>query len=84
MLTQALSNGGGMEPGLAETLMQQTEQAAARQEERGVPPVLVVQHELRPLLARFLRRRLPRLVVLSQNEVPDDRSLRVTTLIGGS
>ncbi|MES1923797.1 flagellar biosynthesis protein FlhA [Salinisphaera sp. T31B1] len=84
MLAQALANGGGMEPGLAETLMSQTEEAAARQEGRGVAPVLVVQHELRPLLARFLRRRLPRLAVLSQNEIPDDRSLRVTTLIGGS
>ena len=45
--------------------------------------MLVVQHELRPLLTRFLRRRMRQLVVLSQNEIPDDRSVRVNMLIGG-
>jgi flagellar biosynthesis protein FlhA len=84
MLTQALSNGGGMEPGLAETLMEQTDQAATSQEERGLSPVLVVAHELRPLLSRFLRRSLRELVVLSQNEIPDDRNLRVTRMIGSA
>lgn len=83
MLMQALHNGGGMEPGLADTLVQQVENSVARQEERGLPPVLVVQHELRPLLTRFLRRRMRQLVVLSQNEIPDDRSVRVNMLIGG-
>jgi flagellar biosynthesis protein FlhA len=37
---------------------------------------------LRPLLARFLRRRLTHLVVMSQAEIPDDRSLRMTQVIG--
>ena len=83
MLIQALTNGGGMEPGLADTLMTQTQQAMARQQERGAPIVLVVQHELRPLLSRFLRRRLRGLAVLSQYEIPDSRALRMTTLIGG-
>jgi flagellar biosynthesis protein FlhA len=83
MLMQALTNGGGMEPGLADTLVEQVETSTARQEERGLAPVLVVQHELRPLLTRFLRRRMRRLVVLSQNEIPDDRSVRVNMLIGG-
>ncbi|MES1928643.1 flagellar biosynthesis protein A [Salinisphaera dokdonensis CL-ES53] len=83
MLMQALTNGGGMEPGLADTLVQQVETSAARQEERGLAPVLVVQHELRPLLTRFLRRRMRQLVVLSQNEIPDDRNVRVNMLIGG-
>ncbi|ERJ17818.1 Flagellar biosynthesis protein FlhA [Salinisphaera shabanensis E1L3A] len=83
MLMQALTNGGGMEPGLADTLVQQVENSVARQEERGLAPVLVVQHELRPLLTRFLRRRMRQLVVLSQNEIPDDRSVRVNMLIGG-
>jgi flagellar biosynthesis protein FlhA len=83
MLMQALTNGGGMEPGLADTLIQQVENSTARQEERGLAPVLVVQHELRPLLTRFLRRRMRQLVVMSQNEIPDDRSVRVNMLIGG-
>ena len=83
VLSQALHSGGGLEPGLAETLMTQSEAGVARQEASGEPCVLVVQHELRPLLARFLRRRLRQLAVLSQAEIPDDRTLRVTTLIGG-
>jgi len=83
VLLQAMNGNGALEPGLAETLMQQTEQALTRQEAAGDPPVLVVQHSLRAVLARFLRRRLRHLVVMSQAEIPDDRRLRVTQLIGG-
>jgi len=83
VLTQAMNGNGSLEPGLAETLMTQAEQALERHESSGEPPVLVVQHNLRALLSRFLRRRLRHLVVMSQAEIPDDRHLRVTTLIGG-
>ncbi len=83
VLHQAMNGSGALEPGLAQTLMDQAEQALARHEASGEPPVLVVQHSLRPVLARFLRRRLNHLVVMSQAEIPDDRTLRVTTLIGG-
>ncbi|EPC04281.1 flagellar biosynthesis protein FlhA [Litchfieldella anticariensis FP35 = DSM 16096] len=82
VLTQAMNGGGALEPGLADTLMQQAEAALQRQEASGEPPVLVVQHSLRALLARFLRRRLRHLVVMSQAEIPDDRTLRITSLIG--
>ncbi|MBA2778884.1 flagellar biosynthesis protein FlhA [Billgrantia kenyensis] len=83
VLMQAMNGNGALEPGLAETLMSQAEQALERHEASGEPPVLVVQHSLRPLLARFLRRRMRHLVVMSQAEIPDDRTLRVTTLVGG-
>ncbi|GHC33079.1 flagellar biosynthesis protein FlhA [Aidingimonas halophila] len=83
VLMQAMNNGGALEPGLAENLMSQTETALESQENAGEPPVLVVQHALRPLLSRFLRRRLRHLVVMSQAEIPDDRTLRVTSLVGG-
>ncbi|WP_116474194.1 flagellar biosynthesis protein FlhA [Zobellella maritima] len=83
VLMQALNGGGALEPGLADTLMEQAQAALDRQEAAGEPPVLVVQHNLRALLARFLRRRLSYLVVMSQAEIPDDRTLRVTSLIGG-
>ncbi|GAA0579583.1 flagellar biosynthesis protein FlhA [Halomonas salifodinae] len=84
VLLQAMNGSGALEPGLAETLMTQAEQALERQEAKGEPPVLVVQHGLRPVLARFLRRRLRHLVVMSQAEIPDDRTLRVTSLVGGN
>ena len=82
VLMQTLQNEGALEPGLAETLMSQAQQALDAQQQAGEPPVLVVQPVLRPLLARFLRRRLPQLVVMSQAEIPHDRSLRITNRIG--
>ncbi|WP_251978210.1 flagellar biosynthesis protein FlhA [Salinicola avicenniae] len=84
VLSQALGNGGALEPGLADTLMQQTAAAVERQQRRDEPTVLVVPHGLRALLARFLRRQIKSLVVLSQAEIHDDRHLRVTTTIGAS
>ena len=83
VLLQAMNGSGALEPGLAETLMIQAEQALEQHETSGEPPVLVSQHSLRPLLSRFLRRRLRHMAVMSQAEIPDDRTLRVTTLVGG-
>ncbi len=83
VLLQAMNGNGALEPGLAETLMLQAEQALEQHEASGEPPVLVSQHSLRPLLSRFLRRRLRHMAVMSQAEIPDDRTLRVTTLVGG-
>ncbi|ALM54286.1 flagellar biosynthesis protein FlhA [Halomonas huangheensis] len=84
VLNQAMNGSGALEPGLAQTLMSQAESALQRHESSGEPPVMVVTHSLRPVLARFLRRRLQHLVVMSQAEIPDDRMLRVTTLVGGT
>ncbi|VVE17126.1 flagellar biosynthesis protein FlhA [Pandoraea terrigena] len=85
ILTQALSAGGGtgLEPGLADTLLRETQAAVARQERQGLPSVLLVQHPLRSLLSRFLRRGVPQLKVLSYAEVPDTRNVKMTALIGG-
>jgi len=83
VLGQAMNGSGALEPGLAQTLMTQTETALARHEATGEPSVLVVSHGLRTVLSRFLRRRLRHLVVMSQAEIPDDRTLRVTTQVGG-
>ncbi|MDR5875257.1 flagellar biosynthesis protein FlhA [Halomonas sp. CUBES01] len=83
VLVQAMNGNGAMEPGLADTLMTQAQQALERHESSGEPPVLVVQHSLRAVLSRFLRRRLRHMAVLSQAEIPDDRTLRVTTVVGG-
>jgi flagellar biosynthesis protein FlhA len=87
LLMQALntsgSDGTGIEPGLADTLAAQTEQAARHQEQMGFAPVLLVPGPLRALLARFLRRALPQLKVLSHAELPDSKTIRVTSLVGG-
>ncbi|MED5645255.1 FHIPEP family type III secretion protein, partial [Enterobacter bugandensis] len=71
LLLQALQGGGGLEPGLADRLLAQTQEALSRQEMLSAPPVLLVNHALRPLSSRFLRRSLPQLVVLSNLELSD-------------
>jgi flagellar biosynthesis protein FlhA len=87
LLTQALQasgpDGAGIEPGLADTLADQTAQAARRQEQLGLTPVLLVPAQLRALLARFLRRAIPQLKVLSHSELPDSKTIKVTSLVGG-
>jgi len=86
LLAQAVSGGSentSFEPGLADTLVRETSAAASRQEGLGLPAVLLVPASLRLLLARFLRRSIPQLKVLSHNEVPENRIIKVTSIIGG-
>jgi flagellar biosynthesis protein FlhA len=86
LLMQALQasgpDGAGIEPGLADTLQFQTQQAAQHQEQLGLTPVLLVPAPLRALLSRFLRRALPQLKVLSHAELPDTKTIKVTSLVG--
>lgn len=86
LLAQAVSGGSentSFEPGLADTLVRETTAAAGRQESLGLPAVLLVPASLRLLLAKFLRRTIPQLKVLSHNEVPENRIIKVTSIIGG-
>ena len=86
VLSQTLTSGPnpGLEPGLAQTLLTQTEQAMGRQQALGLPPVMLVQHALRPMLSRFLRRSLPQLKVISYAEVPDTRNVKVMNVVGAN
>jgi flagellar biosynthesis protein FlhA len=87
LLLQAMQStsaaGTAIEPGLAENLSQQTEFAAQQQTQLGFTPVLLVPAPLRLALAKFLRRVIPDLRVLSHDELPDSKTIRVTSLIGG-
>ena len=86
LLSQAISGGAentSFEPGLADTLIRETAAAAERQESLGLPAVLLVPASLRLLLSRFLRRTVPQLKVLSHNEIPENRIIKVTSIIGG-
>ncbi len=81
---QAGHDSAGMEPGLADTLLEKTQTSTQRQEALGHPPVLLTPAVLRPLLARFLRRAVPQLKVLSHAEVPEGKHIKVTSLVGGA
>ena len=76
------AEGGAIEPGLADTLLRQTSELAQRQESIGLPAVLLVPAPLRWLLSRFLRRSVPGLKVIANSEVPENRTIRVTGVVG--
>ncbi len=86
VLVQSTQAGAGdglvFEPDLADTLLRGTQAAAQRQEQLGLPAVLLTQGVLRPVLSRFLRRGIAQLTVLAHAEVPDSRSIKVTSVIG--
>lgn len=85
ILVQAIagSGEGAMEPGLADTLMRESAAAAQRQEDLGLPSVLLVPASIRTLLSRFLRRTIPQLKVIAHSEVPESKMIKVTSIIGG-
>jgi flagellar biosynthesis protein FlhA len=88
ILMQAVASngpdGGVIEPGLADSLLRQTAEIAQRQEDIGLPAVLLVPSALRWLLSRFLTRSIPGLKVIANTEVPETRVIRVTAMVGGS
>lgn len=88
ILMQVMQTGGiqgaGIEPGLADTLLKEARNAAQYQEKLGLPIVLLVPGAIRFLLAKFLRRALPQLRVLSHSEIPDSRKIKITSMIGGN
>ncbi|MBI5007610.1 MAG: flagellar biosynthesis protein FlhA [Nitrosomonadales bacterium] len=84
VLAQALQAGGSaIEPGLANTLLREARSATQTQEQMGLPTVLLVPGHIRDLLARFLKRALPQLKVISHEEVPGFKTVRVTSMVGG-
>ncbi len=70
------------EPGLAKMMHGSLKQAAETQQARGEPAVLLVSQNLRMMLARMVRHAIPGLHVLSYDEIPDDKQLRVVASIG--
>ncbi len=87
LLLQALASGSGqapgIEPGIADQLASEAAAAANRMENLGQTPVLLTVPALRAPIARFLRRTLPHLKVIAHTEVPDNRKIRITAVLGG-
>lgn len=74
---------GGLEPGLAERLLQQATNLVENMENQGLNSVLICPAQLRPMLSRFLRRATPGLRVISHNEIPDSKTIRIVGVLGG-
>ena len=73
-----------IEPSLADGMLRHVAETAQRQEDMGLPAVLLVAPQLRWLLSRFLRRAVPSLKVISNAEVPETRTIRVTAMVGSA
>jgi flagellar biosynthesis protein FlhA len=74
--------GGALEPGLANRLMQSLRDVHDRQERLGQPSVLLVPGTIREFVARFARHSLKGMHVLSYNEVPDSKQIRIVASVG--
>lgn len=80
---QASGEGGAsLEPGLAENMHKNLQDVTQRQEMTGDAAILVVQAGLRSWISRFIRHSIPGLNVLSYNEIPDDKQIRIVANIG--
>ncbi len=86
MLHQSLQAGGGdgagIEPGLAERLQQSLSEASQQRELEGEPAVLLTSGLLRPVLSKFLKHSVSGLHVLSYQEIPDDKQIRIVSAVG--
>jgi len=75
--------GLGMEPGLAEQMIQELNACIKQQEIDNKAAVLLVSPVIRTQLSRLLKNLAPNLHVLSYNEVPDSKNIKVVAAVGG-
>ncbi|WP_017220965.1 flagellar biosynthesis protein FlhA [Moritella dasanensis] len=81
-LQAAGSEGAGIEPGLAERMQTSLAEVAQNQELAGQPAILLTSGVLRSTLAKFVKYSIPSLRVLSYQEVPDDKQIRIVSVVG--
>lgn len=72
----------GIEPGLAERLQASLTQATQEQELKGEAAVLLTSGVLRSTLAKFVKNTIPSLRVLSYQEIPDEKQIRIVQAVG--
>ena len=76
------ADGAGIEPGLAERIQNSLIEASQQQELLGQPAVLLTSGVLRGTLARFVKNTIPSLHILSYQEIPDDKQIKIISSIG--
>jgi flagellar biosynthesis protein FlhA len=79
----AHEGGPGLEPGLAETMLQSLLDNTRQQEAKGQTAVLLVSPLLRQWLAEFVRGAVRGLNVLAYTEVPENKQVKIVATIGG-
>lgn len=78
----AQDGGVGFEPGLAEQLQKALAETANQQETAGQESILLVAAPIRTWMARFVKHSIPGMSVLSYNEIPDNRKIKVVATVG--
>jgi flagellar biosynthesis protein FlhA len=76
------ADGAGIEPGLAERIQNSLIEVSQQQELVGQPAVLLTSGVLRGTLARFVKNTIPSLHILSYQEIPDDKQIKIISSIG--
>jgi len=80
---QSASNGAlGLEPGMAERLFKSLEQVTQQQEIKGEASILVVAPPIRAYLSKLVRHAIRGLHVMSYNEIPDNKQIKVIATVG--
>ncbi|KTC85753.1 MULTISPECIES: flagellar biosynthesis protein FlhA [Legionella] len=75
-------HGVSFEPGMADKIQHSLTQLAAQQQAKQELAVLVVQPGIRSVLARFVRNISSNLHVLSYQEIPDNKQIRIIGTVG--
>jgi len=88
VLHKSLETGGaegiGIEPGMADRIQRSLMDATSAQEMEGEPAILLTSGILRSTLSRFVKNTIPGLKVLSYQEIPDDKQIKIVSVIGNS
>lgn len=71
----------GVDPALAQRLQNSLNEFTQSQDLTGQPAILLVADVIRPWMTRFLRQSLPNLHVLSYNEIPESKRIRLVSTI---
>ncbi|MCB1759794.1 MAG: flagellar biosynthesis protein FlhA [Gammaproteobacteria bacterium] len=81
-LQPSVEGSAGFEPGLAEQLQKALIETHTQQERLDQPSILLVAAPIRQWMSKFARHSVPGMRVLSYNEVPDNRQIKVIATVG--
>jgi len=81
-MQMAGDDGAGIEPGLAERLQKSLTEGAQQQELAGDAPILLTSGILRSVMAKFVKYTIPGLSVISYQEIPDDKQIKIISSVG--
>lgn len=75
-------SGSGLEPTMAEKMQHSLTELVQKQEMVGQPAILVVQPLIRQFMSRFIKSTLASLHVLSYQEIPDNKEIKIVGTVG--